>query len=442
MAVIEARYNNRVKISNFEGLAITELRISALKIAEAGLLAIETGRAVKETLQFKEGNLIAADRKYELLPENKLIIVGVGKCAIEAGKAAEEILGDRISGGIVLDTRENNICEFVKIECFKGTHPFASEQNIAATQKIIEILKELNKNDLVIFLISGGGSTLLCLPEEGYNCLPEKLIVSALFNQGATIQEINTIRKHTSLARGGYLAKHAYPARVVSLIFSDVPGDDLSFVASGPTVKDTTTMADADAVLSKYGVLQTCSLEHCGLLETPKEEKYFENVYNYLAVSNTKALEAMRAKAVALGFSVAIIDSQLAGEARKVGEKIAALIQNSNSQTAKIYGGETTVIIKSKGKGGRNQELALSALSGVGADTLVLALASDGRDNGPYAGAIADAETQRKAEAQKLEPQDFLQVNNSSEFFEKTGDLLMTGETGANVSDLIIALKN
>ncbi|OHA91113.1 MAG: hypothetical protein A2665_02880 [Candidatus Zambryskibacteria bacterium RIFCSPHIGHO2_01_FULL_46_30] len=432
-----------MKIVNSKKLSTTAMRIAALQIAEAGLSAIDSRNIIKEVLSYGENLVKVRDKEFVLKKGSKLLVIGVGKCAIEAAQAAEEILGDSITGGLVLDTRENNICEFKKIECFKGTHPMPSDKNVAATKRIMEILKGLSPEDLVIFLISGGGSTLLCLPEEGGQCVDEQLILSQLFIAGASIQEINTVRKHISLARGGHLAQAAYPARIISLIFSDVPSNDMSVIASGPTVMDKSTIADAEVVLKKYDVLTKCGLEHCGLIETPKEAKYFKDAYNTVVISNDRALAVMSEEAEKLGYHPEIKESSMTGEARNVGQHIAEKLRETPPGSALLYGGETTVVItNTDGKGGRNQELCLSALLFLPhKDSLIMALASDGRDNGPYAGAIADGETLMKAESEGLKPEEFLDSNNSSVFFEKTEDYLIMDSTGSNVSDLVVALS-
>ncbi len=431
-------------IRNYNELATSSLRETALKIAEKGLEAIETVRVVKENVGLAGGTIVVAGKKYEVPKTAKLIVVGVGKCAILAASALEEILGDRISGGLVLDVKENDFCRLTRIECLKGTHPFPSEANVQASKKILALLSGLSAEDLCLFIISGGGSTLLCLPDDGATCLEEKAILGELMKSGAPIGETNIVRKHMSLARGGYLAKQAFPARVVSLIFSDVPGNDLASVASGPTVKDTTTMEDADRILSKYGILYKCGLEHCGLVETPKDDKYFEKVSNILAVSNEKALDAMKEEAERSGRKATIGSAHFSGEAKDFGRAIAEAIKNSAKESVMLYGGETTVTIEGPaGRGGRNQELALSALESLGeeGEEVILALASDGRDNGEYAGALVDKSTLAKARALGLDPKNYLEMHNHTELFEKTRDLIVTGDTGANVSDLVIALK-
>jgi glycerate 2-kinase len=303
------------------------------------------------------------------------------------------------------------------------------------------MLDSLRKNDLVIIIVSGGGSTLLCLPEAGGTCVEEGLVLQQLFLAGANIQDINTIRKHLSFARGGFLAKHAYPAQVISLIFSDVPGNDFEYIASGPTIKDTSTVDDADAILAKYGILKACGLQRCGLIETPKEDKYFERVQNILLVSNDLALKAMAEKAAALGYAPTICTNSLTGEAREVGVKVAKELHASSRRVARLYGGETTVTVRHSGKGGRSQELALSAMAEIKPEEIIIAFATDGRDNTDAAGAICDTMIKERAMKLGLDPKIHLETNSSYDFFEKTGGHIMTGYTGSNVSDLLIALK-
>ncbi len=238
------------KIQNFDELAKSGLRRAVLNIAEAGFAAIDTEGAVKRSVRVEGDELEINSHKFDLGKINNLYVVGVGKCSLEAGRELEKILGDRITGGIVIDV---HVGALKKIKTFTGTHPLPTNENVDATKHIIKLLKDCNEDDLVIFIISGGGSTLLCQPEN-YTCLEEADIFSCLTGAGATIQELNTVRKHISLARGGFLAKYAYPASSLALIFSDVPGNDLEFIASGPTIKDTTTVADAARVAGKYSL--------------------------------------------------------------------------------------------------------------------------------------------------------------------------------------------
>ncbi len=429
------------KIKNFDELAISDLRKEALLIAEAGLDAIDTRKSLKRIIKIEDKSICIDDEVCTIQETQKIFFVSVGKCAIEAAYFFEGVLGERLTGGIAFDVREPEVCTLKKIKCYGGTHPYPSDKNIEVSKEIVALLKNLKEEDLVIFVISGGGSTLLCLPDEGSTCIDEKVILQELFRSGATIQEINIVRKHISFARGGYLAKYAHPAQGLALIFVDVPGGEMAFVASGPTIKDETTIQDAEAILNKYNILQNCGMSHCGLIDTPKEDRYFKNINNKVIVTNELALHAMEAKALELGYNVSVEVEGLGGDAKELGKKMAGKLNDSPKSSAFICGGETTVKILHSGKGGRSQEVAISALRTIGDGEIILPFASDGRDNGEYAGAIADAETKKKAEQLNLNIEQHLTENNSTAFFEKTGDVLICGDTGSNVSDLLVALK-
>ena len=429
---------NTRKIKNFEELAVTPARHAALEIAEVGLQAVDTAHAVGQLVHLKGKEFKVGEHSFSL-EKGRVVVVGAGKCSLEAAHALEAILGDRISEGAVVYVGKH--VSLKHIEAIEGTHPFPSDKNIQGSKRIIELLANCEEDDLVIFLVSGGGSTLLCLPETA-GCVEEEMILRELMRSGAAISEINTVRKHLSKTRGGHLAMYSYPARAVSLIFSDVPGDDLQFIASGPTVKDTTTVEDARRVLEKYGVLKKCGLESCGLVETPKDDKYFERVTNVIAVSNKMALEAMALKAKEQGLSPIVCDHCLAGEAWEMGLHIARELHKAPSGTVLLYGGETTVVKKRpSGRGGRNLELALSAVGEIEEGELLLAVSSDGRDNGPFAGAVCDTTTKEEIFRKGLDAREALEKHNTYPFFEQLGQYLMAGDTGSNVSDLIIAMK-
>ena len=427
-----------MKIHNFDALATTDARRALLTIAEAGYEAIDTEAVLQKAMRIEGDWLFLADQRIDLASVEKLVFIAIGKCAAAAGVVAERVLHDHITRGVVLDVESCPTMKHLKTFC--GTHPLPSTENLIAAEAIVEALQGLTERDLVIFIVSGGGSTLLFLPEDTAS-REEIPIMQALIAAGATIQEINIIRKHLSRARGGNLAKDAYPARVVSLIFSDVVGDDLAFIASGPTVKDMTTVEDAAHVLEKFHVLQACNIEKCGLIETPKEDKYFERVSNILVVSNRHALEAMKASAARLGFAVEIRASDLTGEADDVGKLIAEAIHAAPPRTALLWAGETTVTVHGTGRGGRNLELCLSALRFVVDEEEILSFASDGRDHGAFAGAICDTITKKAAVDAGIDPEIFRANNDAYSFFEKIGNYLDTGDTGSNVSDLIVALK-
>lgn len=428
-----------MKIKNFKQLNQDQNRKRALEITEAGLQAIDTKKVIQNNVYLKNERLHIKDNSIKIKDFKRLFVVGIGKCSLDACFELENILGDLIESGIAVDISEKK--KLKKIKLCPGTHPFPSKQNVECTKKVISLLKQAEKEDLVIFVISGGGSTLLCQPTD-YNYKKEVEILKTLFDEGATIQEINTIRKHTSTARGGFLAKYAYPAKSFSLIFSDVPGDDLSFIASGPTVKDSTTINDAKKTLNKYNIFEKTKIKDFKLTETPKQDKYFKKVKNLLLVSNKFALNAIKEKAEEFDYKTQIITTTLTGEAKDIGKKIVEKLESEKPKTVLLYGGETTVTKnnKAKGEGGRNQELVLSALRFIGPEETVISIASDGRDNTDFAGAIADKLTQKHAKKIRIEK--YLDQNNSFNFFKKTGDYIKTNNTGSNVSDLIITIKD
>lgn len=427
-------------IQNFEALARSDLRADALAIAEAGYDAVSVANALARRVTL-QGDTLRIDGAEYPLAARRLFFVGIGKCAFAAARAVEERFGARLSGGIALAPSEARpSTELNVIRSYAGTHPLPSEANVAAAAKMVELLERLSENDFVLMLVSGGGSALLCLPEAPLTFRDETVLFKELTAKGATIQEINTVRKHLSRARGGSLAKAAYPAEVVSLIVSDVPGDDLGFVASGPTVLDASTAADADAVLAAHGVARAAP---SALIETPKEKKYFERVANVLFLSGKDALEAMRKEAAVRGYAATVVDSQFSGEASEVGRAVAEKLHDAPPGSALLYAGESTLTLgKDAGAGGRNQEVALAALPSIREGEFVLPFASDGRDNSDAAGAIADTLTREHAQAQNLSIEEHLSGHRTLEFFSATGDALSTGYTDANVSDLIVALKS
>ncbi|MFH0891035.1 MAG: DUF4147 domain-containing protein [Candidatus Liptonbacteria bacterium] len=421
-------------IKNSAELGSTELRRQALRILGVGLAAASPETVIRRNVSWEGGALKVAGESLPIEEGGRLFVFAFGKCALSSALVLEDILSERISGGAALDIRPGGL-KYLKYHL--GDHPFPTERNIAATHEILEALRGLTEKDLVLFIISGGGSTLLCQP-QGIGVEEEVALVESLFRSGAVITELNTVRKHLSSARGGYLAKEAYPAHVVSLIFSDVPGDDIGFVSSGPTVKDETTVSDAHAILAKYGI----SLPESGIMETPKEEKYFEKIKNILIASNRISLEAMSRAAEEVNLKPNIVTAALQGEARDVGRAIAEELHSVAPGTVNLYAGETTVTIKNDGRGGRNQELVLGAVEEVRKGELIASVASDGRDNGDHAGALCDIITREKSVVLNLNTSDYLTRNDSYNFFRATKDYLDTGPTGANLSDLMIAIKS
>ncbi|MCX6786611.1 MAG: DUF4147 domain-containing protein [Candidatus Kaiserbacteria bacterium] len=435
-------------IQNFDTLAENSLRRDALAIAEAGYEAINVGNALRNKLRIENDELILDPARCRLAGR-RVFFVGVGKCALVAAEEIEKIFGDSLAGGIALDVSSHEQ-KLKKIEAIIGSHPLPSEKNVEATKRIIEFLSDRREDDLVIMVISGGGSTLLCLPESPMTyadepstksdlVLGESALFKELTSRGAPIQDMNIVRKHISSARGGGLARAAYPAEVISLIISDVPGNDIEFISSGPTILDNSTVADAKEILKKYDI---ASAENISLIETPKEVTYFERVTNILFLSSSDALVAMQNEAAKRGYQAEITDDHFSGEARDVGRNIIEKLHDAQPKTALLYAGESTVTLnESQGIGGRNQEMALATLSDIRDDELILPFASDGHDNTDHAGAIGDIVSRAHADIHKLSVKEYLDAHRSYDFFSKTGDALITGYTGSNVSDLIIALK-
>lgn len=421
-------------IKNGEELATTPLRRDALEILEAGYRAVLTKEIVGKQVEINGQQLKIDGQIFSLNAYERIFFVGIGKCALDAGQVFEEKLHGWLTDGIILDVRG---APLRKLRSSIGTHPLPSEENVEVTKSIVEMLENLTEHDLLITVISGGGSSLLCLPYD-LSCEALSLMTKALMDKGATIAEINTVRKHTSQIQGGQFAKLAYPATIVSMIFSDVPGNDMGMIASGPTVLDRTTADDARAVLAKYDILNICKLPECNFVDTPKEEHYFERVHNILFATNTQALEMMKREAEKLGYGARVEDAELQGEAREVGARLTR--EAIESKTCRLFGGETTVTIKKEGKGGRCQEVVLGALEVVREGVVIVAAASDGWDNTPFAGALGDMEVVRHARELGLDVGTMLAENRSYEFFEKVGTHLDTGRTGTNVSDWYFTL--
>lgn len=425
-------------IKNAAALAQSDLRADALAIAEAGYAAINIATIIEKKLTLKNGTLSIGENSFPLAGR-RVFFVAVGKCSFVVARAIEELLGDRLTAGIALDVSSVDGALLKTVRAYQGTHPLPSETNVAATREIFALLKDLTSEDVAIFCISGGGSTLLCQPVAPMTSSDESTLFRALTAQGASIQELNTVRKHTSRARGGGLAAAAFPAAALSLIVSDVPGNDMACISSAPTLLDSSTIADAEAILTRYGISVTQPLT---LIETEKEQKYFDRVTNILFLTNQDALAAMREAATARGYAVEIVNDRVTGEAREVARAIIEKLHAAAAKTVHLYAGESTVTVGSAGgAGGRNQEMTLAALEMLQEDELLLPFASDGHDNTDHAGALGDALTRTHADAKQLSIPEYLEAHRSYDFFTATGDALVTGYTGSNVSDLIIAIK-
>ena len=416
-------------IKNFEELAVTENRKLALEIAEAGLNAIGTEGVILNSIKLENNILSVMEENFDLSKFKKIKVIGFGKCSGEAGLALEQVLGDKINMGAIVGLQKVP-CQY--IETFAGTHPRPSEANIPAGKKIFEIINNSNEDDLIIVLVSGGGSALLNYPESEVQ--QGRMLYENFLKSGKTINEINTVRKHLSLLKGGGLVKLAYPATVIGLIFSDVPGDKFEDVASGATYKDVTTIADAQKIIDEY------DLGKYELIETPKEDKYFEKVHNFVLVSNKTAVIAMDQKARELGFKTNVLSTEMYDEVETTLHKI---FNEESNNTVVLVAGEPKLVVKKKGgSGGRELYMGLEEikLKMVDNDSVFIALASDGMDNSDAAGAIVDEKTFGDIEKLKIDVDDYLERFDAYPVFQKSGDMIMTGPTGANVSDLMILL--
>lgn len=432
-------------------------RISS--ILQAALEAVDPAAALRRKVELQGESLRLGERTYKLSGYGRIFVVGAGKAGAPMAAAVEEILGERITAGAV-NVKHGHILEKMplgRVKITEAGHPTPDEAGLLGAQRIAALLSETTERDLVICLLSGGGSALMTLPAPGITLADVQKLTQSLLRCGATINEINAVRKHTSQLKGGQLARLAYPAELVSLILSDVVGNPLDVIASGPTVPDTSTFADAYGVLERYGIVDEVPSSiverlRAGLRgeipETPKEgEPIFEKTCNLIIGSNEVAAQAAISRAEALGFKSMLLSTYVEGEAREVAKVFASFAKEMarygrplSPPACLVAGGETTVTVTGSGLGGRNQELALAAaLALKGWDkTMLLSLATDGTD-GPTdaAGALATGSTVFRAEALGLSPEKYLADNDSYHFFDALGDLLRTGPTRTNVNDLI-----
>ena len=393
--------------------------------------------------------------------ENKYLI-GVGKAVLPMAKGALMFLGNGEIKGTLIAKHKNQdlIQQFPRsILITQGAHPVPDESSVEAARKLIESLSDSKENDLVICLISGGGSALMTYPHSQISLPSIQQLTKELLKSGADINEMNTIRKHVDQVKGGGLLRHIWPSHSITLILSDVIGDSVTMIASGPTAPDPTTYKDALGIIKKYSLLARIDksiVDHLQngfegkVPETVKPgDKILEKNSNVIVGSITHAAEAARRKAKDLGFVANIVTTTMTGEAREkgkeIGEKISKMQTGENDidrPICLIYGGETTVTIQGNGKGGRNQELALAAAIEIDGlrNCYVITLATDGED-GPTdaAGAVISGNTLIKARKMGLEANEYLEKNDSYHFFEKINALIKTGPTGTNVNDLTLA---
>ena len=428
-------------------------------IFRAGIEAVDPERAVRKYVRRKGNRLFVGDRSYALDRFKRILLIGAGKGTAPMAKALEDILGDHLTEGWII-VKYGYGMPLEKTHTMEAGHPIPDEAGLKATEVVLDQIRECTEEDLIICAFSGGGSALLPAPSPPINLDQKQETTRLLLDSGATINEINAIRKHLSGTKGGWLAKTAVPATLVSLILSDVIGDRLDVIASGPTVPDESTFADCTEIIQRYDLvdrLPETVVEYfrqgaAGIVaETPKVgDPAFSRVQNLIVGNNRGALLAAQEQAISLGYKTMILSSQIEGEAREVAQVFAAIGKEIcqaglpiSPPACVLAGGEPTVTIQGKGKGGRNQELALAcAISIDGWDRIFLLSAGTDGTDGPTdaAGAIVSGLTCRRARQADLNPYSYLLANDSYSFFESLGDLLKTGPTRTNVMDIICML--
>jgi glycerate-2-kinase len=438
---------------------IRKARALALGSLEYALNAVDPKQMVKSKVSIEDSNFHVNGHSFDLGKFHNVYVVGGGKASGLMAEALEEKMGNYITEGIV-NVPHGSKQKTSAIKLHGANHPVPDSAGVEGTRRMLAIAEQAEKDDLIICLISGGGSSLLPLPRGGIPLRDKQELTTALLKSGATISEVNTVRKHISDFKGGWLAKKAYPATILNVILSDVVGDALDSIASGPAVPDSTTFVDARKVLEKYGLWASAPLsirevlsqgEQGLIAETPKaDDAAFKKVYNVIIGNNRSASLAACTYLKSESLNTLLLTATLEGEAKYAGIMLASVAREilaSGNPAPKpagiVAGGETTVAVAGKGVGGRNQELALAAaLKLNGFDGVVLAsLSTDGVD-GPTdaAGAIADGETAARATTLGLNPEEYLTENDSYHFFSKLGDLIITGPTGTNVNDISVII--
>jgi len=437
----------------------SQLRKDAESVFQAGLEAVNPIQAVKKQVTLKDDRLSVGNQEYDLAEFDGVYVIGTGKASAAMARAVEEILGGRLKEGVV-NVKYGHTFPVRRIKVNEAGHPVPDEAGFHGTQDIIQLLEKTGKNDLVLCLISGGGSALLPYPAEGLNLEDKQKATQCLLEVGACIHEINALRKHISQVKGGRLAKLAFPSTLISLILSDVIGDNLDTIASGPTVPDESTFADCLKILDKYDMRGKIPNSVVELLEkgargkveeTPKPgDPAFQKTQNLIISSNIHAIQAAKRKADELGYNSLILSTFVEGEtkeAARVHAAVAKEIFKSGNPVPRpacvISGGETTVTIRGKGLGGRNQEFVLAAAIDIDGleNVIVLSVGTDGTD-GPTdaAGAVADGSTVSRAGEKGMDAEHFLRENDSYHFFKPLEDLIITGPTHTNVMDLRLVM--
>ncbi len=419
---------------------------SITRILAAAIQAVEPQAAVRKFVTRHEQTLSIAGHEYHLDKIGRIALLGLGKASHAMALPLVELLADHSPRGLLIP-KQTPVHPLSGFEIHPGGHPVPDENSLRAGEKTMQLTQGLTENDLLICLISGGGSALMSAPHVGISLSNLRELTSSLLACGARIDEINTLRRHLDQLKGGGLAKLASPARVVSLILSDVVDSPLEAIASGPTAPDPSTRADALAVLEKYGLQKKIPAAILKALETVSEtpkpgDGLFERVQNVLVGSNLLAAQSALEQAKAEGFHPQLLGNDWQGEAREVGQNLCNILKSTTTPRpfCLVAGGETTVTLHGRGRGGRNQELALAAVHELAGleNILLITLATDGED-GPTdaAGAVVNGSTLQRGLDIGLSPEIFLEDNDSYSYFSALNDLLKPGPTGTNVNDLM-----
>lgn len=434
---------------------LRKLRRDARLLLDAALKAADPGKAVERHLRVRGDVLIAGKTRYPLRRFRRVLVLGAGKASASMALAVERVLGRRIQSGLV-NVKYGHTARLRRIELNECGHPVPDESGVRGSMRIAELARSAGEDDLVIAVISGGASALLPAPAAGITLAEKQQTTKLMLACGANIHEMNAVRKHLSSLKGGQLARLASPAAVLTLVLSDVIGDNLDVIGSGPSASDASTFEMALAVLRKYGILDRVPaavrrrLENGAAGRIEETPKQVERTRNLIVGSNRQAVDAAKARARELGYRTMVLSTTIQGETRDVAGVHGAIAreirdrgQPLRSPACVISGGETTVTLRGSGKGGRNQEFALAAALEIGGvrDCVILSAGTDGTD-GPTdaAGAVCDTTTIERARALGLDAAQSLAGNDSYPFFDALGDLIRTGPTNTNVMDVRFVL--
>lgn len=417
------------------------------EILRAAVAAADPYAAVSRYLRLERDHLVAGTGLYDLRHIDRVLVLAVGKAAVPMARAALSVLRDSIAGGLVVTkaTDDAAVPSVDGLTVLAAAHPLPDERSVHAGERAVALLEAAGERDLVLVLLSGGGSALLTLPEDGIGLDDMRDLTVALLRSGATIDEVNALRRRCDRVKGGGLARAAFPATVAVLVLSDVVGDDLSAIASGPFVAPDASQLDARAVVERYGLRGRLPASVSRSLDAPAPATVatWPNIRHTIIANVEAAAEGAIAQAQASGFETELLTTTLHGEARDVGAEVARMLVETDrpSPCCWIAGGETTVTLRGDGLGGRNQELALATVPVLAGhdDRLLVSLATDGGD-GPTdaAGAVVGGGTLGRGQTLGLDPRAYLQRNDAYHYFEPLGDLLKPGPTHTNVNDLVL----